>query len=216
MSTLKILLVEDHALVREMLQNRLQQEEDFEVVGAASNGEEALEIASHTEPDILMMDIDMPGMNCFEAARRIVSYRPTVRLVFLSAYTHDHYIEQALSVGALGFITKGEPPARIVNAIHEVAADRAFFSDQVRERIVFDAKETRLTPQSSKGKKLTARELEVLSYIARGHSKKEIALLLHVGVKTVDKHTENLMRKLGIHDRVELARYAIREGITQP
>ncbi|MHC4342715.1 MAG: response regulator, partial [Planctomycetota bacterium] len=207
-------MVDDHALVRETLSERLGREEAFEVVGAASTADEGIRLARDHRPDVILMDIEMPGMVSFDAAREILTAQPDVRIIFLSAYLHDRYIEDALKVGALGYLTKADPPERVVEAIHEVAANRAFFSEGVRDRIVFEANRPKLVGKGySRASTLTPRELEVLRYVARGLSKKEIAGLLHVTVKTVEKHSDNLMRKLDIHDRVELARFAIREGL---
>jgi DNA-binding NarL/FixJ family response regulator len=210
----RVLLVDDHALVRDMLRDRLQSEPSLAVVGVASDAAEAIEVAREQRPDVIVMDIDMPGLTCFEAARRIHALQPETRLLFLSAYTHDHYIEEALRVGAYGYLTKGEPPAKVIAAIHAVADGKVSFSEEIRARIVVDADQVRLGGHArSCASLLTSREIETLRYIARGLPKKEIAGLMHVSQKTVAKHTEHLMRKLQIHDRVELARYAIREGL---
>lgn len=215
---LRILLVDDHALVRNMLAQRLEQDAEFTVVGTADNAEQGLAQAIEHQPQVVLMDIDMPGMICFEAAKKISQVLPDVRMIFLSAYTHDHYIDQALKVGAMGYLTKGEPPERVIEAIRDVWNNRAFFSDEVRQRIVLDANEARLAPDAkiTRASTLTPREIEVLRYIARGLAKKEIAGVMHVSVKTVEKHTDNLMHKLDIHDRVDLARFAIREGLAEP
>ncbi len=212
----RILLVDDHALLRDALGERLHREDSLDVVGTASTAEEAIELARSLRPDIILMDIDMPGLTCFEAAKRILQEREHVRIVFLSAYTHDHYIEEALSVGAMGYLTKAEPPDRVISAIREVAEDHTCFSDAVLNRIVFEDCGAKLaTTGKSRVSTLTNREVEILRYLARGLGKKEIARIVHVSTKTVDKHTENLMRKLDIHDRVELARFAIREGLAE-
>ena len=212
----RILLVDDHALVRDMLQQRLETESFFEVVGTGSSAEEGMQLALELRPDVILMDIDMPGLTCFEAARRILAALSDVRIIFLSAYTHDHYIEEALSVGALGYLTKGDPPEKIVEAIREVIESRACFSQEVQDRIVIDAGRARLKPRAkTRASTLTPREVEVLRYIAKGYTKKQIAPLLHVSVKTVEKHSGNLMHKLAIHDRVSLARFAIREGLAE-
>jgi DNA-binding NarL/FixJ family response regulator len=212
LKVLKILLVDDHASYRELLFERLRGEIDLDVVGMAKDGDEALALAKGEQPDLIVFDVDMPGLNCFDAARRIRSHLSDVRLMFLSAFAYDHYIEQALSVGALAYLTKSESADRIVDAIRNAAQDRSTFSPEVRERIILDAKGAHLL-ETSKASVLTQREKEVLGYIARGLSKKEIASVMKVGVKTVEKHAENLMSKLGIHDRVELALYAVREGL---
>ncbi len=217
MNPIRILVVDDHALVRSMLADRLNREPGLEVAGAASTADEAFDLVLKTSPDVVLMDIDMPGLICFDAARRMTAARPSTRILFLSAFTHDHYIEQALSVGALGYITKTEPPDVIVSAIRKVSENISYFSEAVRSRIVHDERGVRLAaPPQTRASKLTSREVEVVRYLARGLSKKEIAHVMHLSIKTVDKHTCNLMDKLDIHDRVELARFAIREGLAEP
>ncbi|MCC7292178.1 MAG: response regulator transcription factor [Phycisphaerales bacterium] len=217
MNTIRILVVDDHALVRSMLADRLKREPGIEVTGAAGTADEAFDLVLKTSPDVVLMDIDMPGLICFDAARRMTAARPSTRILFLSAFTHDHYIEQALSVGALGYITKTEPPDVIVSAIRKVSENISYFSEAVRNRIVSDERGVRLAAQpQTRASKLTSREVEVVRYLARGLSKKEIAQVMHLSIKTVDKHTCNLMDKLDIHDRVELARFAIREGLAEP
>lgn len=217
MQRVKILLVDDHALLREALRTRLEKEFLFSIVGIAGSADEAIDLARKLHPDVILMDIDMPGLICFDAVRTILAAQPDTRVIFLSAHTHDRYIDEALRVGALGYITKNEPPERLTKAIREVMEGRADFSDSVRSRIVFDADRPRLAPsRATRASRLTPRETEVMRYVARGLSKKEIASLMHVSLKTVEKHTENLMTKLDIHDRVEIARFAIREGFANP
>ena len=217
MTSVRILLVDDHALMREMLSVHLAQEPSFDIVGTAANAGEAIELAIERRPNVVVMDIDMPGLSCFDAARRIAAAQPEVRFVFLSAYTHDRYIEQALAVGALGYVAKTEPPDKIVAAIRAVADKKAYFSEEVQARIVLDADRPRLAPRGkSRMSTLTPRELEVLQYVSRGLAKKEIAGMMNISLKTVEKHSDNLMRKLSVHDRVELTRLAIREGLVEP
>lgn len=214
MTKVKLLLVDDHALVLETLRERLARDARFTVAAAASNGEEAVAAAQRVQPDIVVMDVDMPGLSAFEAARRIFAISPASRIVFLSAYTYDQYIEQALSLGALAYIDKCDPPEALEQAIVDVSEGRACFSRQVRERIIFDEGGPRLgQPGRSRISTLTAREREVLVYIADGLAKKEIAGLLSLSLKTVEKHADNLMAKLDIHDRVTLTRFAVREGL---
>ena len=216
MEPIKVLLVDDHALVRDALRERLAREPGFVVVGSAGSADEAIEKLTACAPDIVLMDIDMPGLICFDAARKITALRPDTRIIFLSAFLHDRYIEQALEVRASGYLSKSEPPEQVVTAIREVAAGGASFSEEVRSRIIVDAGGARLQRESrSRASTLTTREHEILRYIARGLSKKEIASTMGISVKTVDRHSTNLMTKLDIHDRVELARYAIREGLAE-
>ena len=216
MENIRVLLADDHALVRTMLGERLQRESCIEVVGVTGTADQALTLAREQKPDVVILDIDMPGASSFEVARTLISERSDVRVLFLSAYMHDHYIEQALQVGAVGYLTKAEPPENVLTAIREVASGGAYFSEDVRRRLVFDADGPRLQRSArSRVSLLSARELEVLRHLARGLSKKEIASLLSVSVKTVEGHTEKLMRKLDIHDRVQLSRFAIREGLVE-
>ncbi len=212
----RILLVDDHELIRRLLSERLRLEEKLEVVATARSADDAIFRASEHRPDVILMDIELPGLNCFDAARRIRSALPDVRFIFLSAYSSDHYIEEALRVGASAYLTKDESAEKIIAAIHEVVESRSVFSDEIAERLVYDRNQPSIRPSMSKASSLTVREKEVLGYIATGMAKKRIATVMNVGVKTVEKHTENLMSKLDIHDRVDLARYAIREGITRP
>ena len=142
--------------------------------------------------------------------------REEVRVIFVSAYTHDHYLQGALNVGGLGYVTKTDPVNKLVQAIHDVAADKVYFSEEVLKRVVFDENGARLVEgEKSRVSLLTNREVEILRDLASGLGKKEIAGMLEVSVKRIDKHAENLMRKLDIHDRVELDRYAIREGLAE-
>jgi len=211
----RVLLVDDHELVRSALRGMVDRESAFVVVGEAGDAAEGLERALAEEPDILVIDIDMPGMICFDAVRQMRSRLPDLAVVFLSAFFHDHYIEQALAVGARGYVLKGDPPAILFEALNEVAAGGVYFSQEVRSRIVFGRDGRPARTGQTVTSTLTNREVEVLRYLARGLSKKEIAGTMHLSVKTVEHHSASVMRKLDIHDRVELARYAIREGLAE-
>lgn len=211
-----VVVVDDHAMVRTAIARHLTEEQDMKVIGEAADAREAMELVVEHRPAILLMDIDMPGPVCFEVAREVRQRSPETRVIFLSAHFHDHYVEQALEVEARGYLTKAESQEALVAAIRKVAAGGVWFSDEVRRRIVFDEHGVRLSQGGrSRASHLTRREVEVLRYLARGMSKKEIAQLMHVSVKTVDSHSSNLMSKLDIHDRVELARFAIREGLAE-
>lgn len=212
-----VVLADDHALVRDTLASWLRAAPGLEVVAVAKDAEEALAEAARHQPSVVLLDIDMPGLGCFEAARQIRVRCRDTRIVFLSAFFHDRYIEQALAVGASGYITKSEPPATVVQALRAVAAGTAYFSPDVEARIVFGADGLTLAkPVHSRAAGLSPREGEVLKYLARGLSKKEIAKVTHLSERTVNRHCANLMAKLDIHDRVELARFAIREGLCEP
>ena len=212
-----VLLVDDHAMVRELLRTQLEAEPDIQVVGAASTGDEATELARKLQPDVVLMDIDMPGQLSFTAASQIKEDHPDTRVIYLSAFFHDRYIDDAIQSQASGYLTKDEAPETILQAVRLVASGMAYFSPKVQSRLVVDTDGVRLGEAASKtrARLLTQRELEAVRYIARGLAKKEIAGLMGVSVKTVEMHTQNAMDKLDIHDRVELARYAIREGLAE-
>jgi DNA-binding NarL/FixJ family response regulator len=212
--TISILIVDDHETVRQLLKDRLSAEADMKVVSNVDNAEAAVAEAIELKPDVIVMDIDMPGLSAFDAAARITSRCPNSRVVFLTAFVKDRYIEAALNVQAWGYVTKTEPPEAVIKAIRDVSRGFAYFSPSVQSRIVVDSKGMSLAQKAQTlSASLTPREREVLCYLARGMSKKSIAETMCISVKTVDFHCTHLMEKLKIHDRVELARFAIREGL---
>ena len=203
-------------MLRDALRDRLQNEPDLEIVGVANDGGQAVDEATRLQPDIILMDIDMPGTICFEAAKSIKTHSPDTRVIYVSAFFNDRYIESALAAHASGYVTKDEPPEVVIEAIRRAARGVAYFSSKVQSRLVIDGQGVRLQSTSkSRSSMLTDREMEVLRYVAHGLSKKEIARTMVIAVKTVDRHCANLMSKLEIHDRVELARFAIREGLAE-
>jgi two-component system response regulator NreC len=213
---IRLLVVDDHALVRGVLAERLRAEPGFNVVGSAGTANEAIDQALQLNPDIILLDIDMPGLDSFDAAHRLHNLRPKIQIIFLSAHTHDHYIERALRAKASGYLTKCDPPETLIDAINAVASGNVYFSPAVRSRIVVDTRGVTLAAAASTSVSvLTAREIEVLRYIARGFAKKQIARTMGLSVKTVDRHATNLMAKLEIHDRVELTHFAIREHVAE-
>jgi DNA-binding NarL/FixJ family response regulator len=214
--SISIVLADDHALVREAVRGRLDSEADLTVVAVASNADEAASEALRLKPDVVLMDIDMPGLICFDAARTIKTQCPDTRIIFLSAFAYDRFIENTLAVEASGYVTKDEPPEAVIQAIRSALSGLTYFSPRVQSRIVVDTEGARLAhPSRSRASTLTSREQEVLRYLARGLSKKQIAQTMRISVKTVDHHSVNLMGKLDLHNRVELARYAIREGLAE-
>ncbi len=216
MSRIRVLLIDDHDLVRQMLVERLAREPDLDVIGAASSAEEGVSLVAHTSPDVVVMDIGMPGASAFDAARQIRMIAPTAGLLFLSGLITDRYVRDALAAGANGYLIKTEPPARVAEAIRQVAAGQSVFSQDVQSRMVLDERSAKVPDAgATRMSTLSPREVEVLRYVARGMATKEIAQIMHLSPKTVDNHRTKLMEKLGIHDRVELARFAIREGLTE-
>ncbi|MFI4860024.1 MAG: LuxR C-terminal-related transcriptional regulator [Phycisphaerales bacterium JB063] len=217
MAKITILLADDHEMLMDSLADRLDKEPDLRVVGRVTDASLAVEAANRLEPTVVLLDIDMPGKVSFDAAREIIASHPDTRVIFLSAFFSDRYIEDALRSGCSGYVTKDESADRVVDAVRQAANDGAYYSPKVRDRLVVDP-EKGLTHEDAgptKSSTLTPREVEILRYIAQGMTKKEVAQQIHRSVSTVDKHVENVMRKLNIHDRVELARYAIREGLSE-
>lgn len=209
----KVLLVDDHVIVRDSLARRLEDEPDLEVPHTAGDADEGLALAEANGFDVIVMDINMPGMSCFEAAKRLQTTHPDLPLVFLSAYWNDAFIEQAQGVGAVGLLSKSDEPDLLINAIRTVVDGGVFLSDEVRGRFESDSGEA---PDESKTKlsTLTPREVDVLRWVGMGQSRKQMASQLGISENTVAVHTNRIMRKLDIHDRVGLARFAIKIGLS--
>ena len=210
-----ILIVDDHALMRTLLAERLQREVGLSVVGCAGTPGEAIGAVSQCEPDLIVMDTQAPGIACFDAAQTIRTLRPEVQIVYLSGTVSDLIVERALQVGARGHVTKSDSPETLIAAIRAVAAGDVYFSKEVQSRMVSSGRgpQCELTARVTT---LTSREHQILEYLARGFSKKRVAATLSIGVKTVERHASNIMKKVDVHDRVELALFAIREGLVSP
>ncbi len=213
---ISVLLVDDHVMVVDVLRDRLQREPNLEVVATASNGNEAIQCVREHGPDVVVMDVVMPGPPSFATAKQIRALRDETSIVFLSGQCTDRYIEDALAIRASGFVMKTEPPQAIVTAIRRAAQGETYYSPEIRKRLVPPGSERTedegwaATPLAT----LTPKEREILQYLARGYSKRQIAEAMHRAYSTIDSHAGRLMAKLDIHDRVELARFAIREGLT--
>jgi DNA-binding NarL/FixJ family response regulator len=211
---ISVLLADDHGLMREALSAWLQTTGDIAVVACAANAQEALSQAMHLRPDIVLMDIEMPGSDCFQVAQMIRTKCPGCQVVFLSAFHSDRYIDLALAVRASGYVVKTEVPSIIADAIRAVASGKTYFSREVEDRIIVGAGGLRLgSDAQSRASALTPREVEILRYVARGHSNKEIALITAISFRTVERHIANAMRRLDFRTRVELTRFAIQEGL---
>lgn len=214
---IRVVLADDHTLVRATLSAWLRSPGGMEVVAEVGGADDAFDACLKFHPEVVVLDIDMPGLQAFDAARKIRSRCPNTRVLFLSGFMNDRYIESALAAGAQAYITKGEQPQAVADAIRQVMQGKTYFSPEIRSRLIFEGTEVKLDPSNAtKASLLTLREVEVLRYIARGMAKKEIATTMHLSVKTIDNHCTSMMNKLDIHDRVELARFAIREGLSEP
>jgi DNA-binding NarL/FixJ family response regulator len=212
-----VLLAEDHTIVREGFRKMLEIEGDFEIVGEAQDGRQAVTLIQKLRPAVVLMDIAMPLLNGLEATRQALKVIPSTKVIMLSAHSDDAYVKNASEAGAVGFLLKQTSAHDVCRAIREVQKGKTFFSPSISRR------QDRLNqPSSDRGggikkkiAQLTSREMEVLQLIAEGKANKETAAELGIGMKTVEKHREHLMQKLDIHDTAGLTRYAISAGIIE-
>ncbi len=211
---MRILLADDHTILRKGLRLLLERERDFCIVGEASNGREALEIAEQTRPDIAIMDIGMPILNGIEATKRICTALPHTSVIILSVHSDEGYILRALKAGARGYLLKDSAETDLIQAVRAVGAGKAFFSPVVSKVLADDyLRQIRQQGVEDAYDLLTARERELLQLIVELKPTREIAELLGVSAHTVDKHRGNLMQKLNVHSIPELILYAVRRGV---
>jgi DNA-binding NarL/FixJ family response regulator len=216
-SASRIVLVDEHRSFIELLATRIDAESDLTVVGIATNVEEAMQIIRETNPDVVTSEVELPGRGAFDGIRDLKAANGRTKIVFLTGHTSEVFVEQALQLRARGYLLKQEPAALILRCLRRVVVGEYCFSDEIRQRLVFDAQQRRYRLRSaSQLSTLTARQFEVLRLLANGHSVKEVANRMHLSHKSIDNHKYRIMHKLGIRDRVKLARYAIREGLTIP
>jgi two-component system, NarL family, response regulator NreC len=214
MSKIRIILADDHTLFRQGIRTLIAAEQDMEIVGEASNGSEAVEKAAETRPDVVLMDIGMPGFSSFEATRQIRRNRPETKILFLTMYDDEDYLVEGMEVGGSAYVLKDSPAPQLVAAIRDIQRGGSYLSPRMLSQLVDDfrsrIKSTNRTPRFAT---LTPREREVLKLLAEGNSTKEIASELNLSVKTVEAHKFNLMRKLDIHNKAQLVQYAIQKKI---
>jgi NarL family two-component system response regulator LiaR len=209
-----VLVVDDHTLVREMLADRIGSERGMYVTAQAATSDEAVRLCAELEPDIVLLDIDLPGISAFDAARTMNSGAHPPRIIFLSAFIQDGYIAQALEVRAAGYLSKATPPSEVVDAIRTVGAGRTAMCAEVLDRLILETLPTGPGVGAVVRRTLlTPREREVVSLVAAGLQQKQVAARMGISIKTVQTHLVHAMDKLDIHNRVDLARYAIREGL---
>lgn len=213
---LRLLLVDDHPIVRTGLRMLFQSEPDMRVVGEADGGAEAIEAVQKLQPDVVIMDVAMPGMNGIEATRQIKAISPETAVLALTMHEDEQYFFAMLNAGASGYIPKRAAPDDLVSAIHVVAEGNVFLYSTLARFLMKDIAEKKSASSGETDDSLTARETEVLTLIAEGHTSREIAEELVISVKTVERHRENIMNKLDIHSRVELVKYAIKRGLIEP
>jgi DNA-binding NarL/FixJ family response regulator len=215
MKPIRVLLVDDHQLVRAGIQALLRDLAGVEVVAEAGDGREALSLLDAHHPDVVLMDIMMPGMNGLEATTRIVKDFPQTRVIVLSVNASEEYVLQALRAGAAGYLLKNISPAELETAIRAVAHGERYLTTAVSKHVI-DAYLQRVGPEANSLDRLTPRQREVLQLVAEGATTKEIGRKLGVSVKTAEMHRGQLMEVLGIHDVAGLVRYAIRMGVIAP
>lgn len=210
----RLLLVDDHAVVRSGLRMLLSAESDVEVVGEASTAQEAIDEAQAISPDVILMDIGLPDMSGIEATREIKKRLPKVSVVALTIHEDEEYFFKMLEAGASAYVPKRAAPEELLTAIRAAAAGEVYLYPSLAKLLVTDYLNQEHAPDLKANLDgLTDREREVLSYLAEGTSNEEIAVSLVISPKTVERHRENIMRKLQLHSRAELVRYAIRKGI---
>jgi two-component system response regulator NreC len=209
---IRLLLVDDHEIVRAGLRMLFTAETDMEIVGEAGSGDEAVEAVGELKPDVVIMDVAMPGISGIEATRRIKQAYPDTVVLALTMHEDEQYFFEMLNAGAAGYIPKRAAPDDLVSAIRVVHEGNVFLHATLAKYLMRDVlgQAAGHTPPASE---LTPREREVLTYIAEGYTNREIAESLVISVKTVDRHRENIMQKLNIHSRVELVKYAIEKGL---
>jgi two-component system response regulator NreC len=217
MKKIKLLLVDDHAVVRGGLRMLLENEEDFVIIGEAGSGQQALSLANQFEPGVIIMDITLPDMSGIEAARRLKQAHPKTAVVALTIHEDQQYFFEMLQVGASAYVPKRAAPDDLITAIRAAARGEMYIYPSLARLLVNDFL-TRAVEgdENAAMSKLTPREQEVLSLLAEGKTNEEIAKKLIISPHTVARHRENLMGKLGLHNRSELVKYAIRKGLIHP
>jgi DNA-binding NarL/FixJ family response regulator len=211
-----VLLVDDHNIVRQGLKALLTTEADISVVAEAQTGREAVQIAAKIHPEVVVMDLAMPLLNGWEATRQILKVAPAAKILILSTYDSDEHVQQAIAAGAAAYLIKQTAAADLVKAIREVRKGNAYFSPPIAQRLRERTYQAGTQPQPGEPEvELTLREAEVLQLIAEGFANKQIAAELGLSVKTVEKHRQQVMNKLDIHDTASLVRHAAAKGIIE-
>jgi DNA-binding NarL/FixJ family response regulator len=217
MKKINVLLADDHTVVRQGLRSLLAAETDIEVGGEADNGRQTVQLTRQLNPDVVIMDIAMPRLNGLEATRQIVKEGLSAKVLILSSYSDDEFVNQLTEAGAIGYLIKQTAANDLIRAIREAYAGNAFFSPSISKRLLEHYREAYLKgkPLQKHAEPLTSREFEVIQLVAEGKVNKQIAAELCLSVKTVEKHRQQVMNKLNIHDVAGLTRYAIARGIIE-
>ena len=214
MAKIRVFLTDDHTLFRQGIKTLINAEPDMEIVGEAANAIDAIALTAEAHPDVVLMDIGMPGLSSFEATRQIRKGRPETRVLFLTMYDDEDYLVECMESGASGYVLKDSPALQLLNAVREVHRGGSYLSPRMLSQLVDDFRSrVKSTQRMPRFATLTQREKEVLKLLAEGNSVKEIACTLNLSVKTVEAHKFNLMRKLDIHNKAQLVQYAIQKKI---
>ena len=217
MSEIRLVLVDDHEMVRTGLRMLLESQPDIKIIGEASNAEQALSLVSKLQPDVVVMDITLPDMSGIEATRQIKASHPAIAVVALTIHEDEQYFFEMLQAGASGYVPKRAAPDDLISAIRAAHEDDIYLYPSLAKTLVADfLGRTRSMQNEISLDRLTGREQEVLELLAEGNSNEEIAEKLSISKHTVARHRENLMRKLEMHSRSELVKYAIRKGLIAP
>jgi len=214
--SIKVLLVDDHEIVRAGLKMLLQSQEDIQVIGEAENGQQAMEACRKSAPDVVIMDITMPGQSGLEVTRQLKQQYPDVNVLALTIHEGEQYFFEMLNAGASGYVPKRAAPTDLVAAIRAVASGEVYLHPTVAKALVNDyIQRVQMGWERASYDGLTERERQVLKMIAEGSMNKEIAESLDISVRTVERHRENIMGKLNLHTRAELVRYAVDKGLIE-
>jgi DNA-binding NarL/FixJ family response regulator len=214
---ISILLADDHTLIRQGVRALLEAQPDIKVLGDAEDGRQAVTMARELRPDVIVMDIAMPQLSGLEATRQILRDNPAAKILILSSYGDEEYVHQLTDAGACGYLIKQTAATDLIKAIHEAHKGNAFFSPTISRRLLdyYRGAIVKGRPLRRQVEQLTSREQEVLQLVAEGHGNKQIAAALFLSIKTIEKHRQNLMNKLNIHEIAGLTRYAIAHGIVE-
>lgn len=212
MNKLRILLAEDHLTVREGIKLLINSQPDMQVIGEVGDGSAAIKEAQKNTPDIIVMDVSMPEINGLKATKRLKQISPDIKILTLTRHSDDAYLRQLIESGASGYVLKQSAPTELIHAIRAVAEGKNYLDPSLTGKMFGGFKSRAAGLRGESPAKLTEREAEVLRYIALGYSNKEIAALIKLSVKTVEAHKANAMRKLSIHSRIDIVRFAILQG----
>ena len=213
---MRILIADDHGIVRAGVRMLLERQEDIEVIAEAENGAEARDLAIAHRPDLAILDVKMPELTGLEATRAIRAEAPEVAVLILSMHDEERYLFEALKAGASGYVLKSAADKDLIGAIRAVERGEPFLTPDAQQALIRDVLDRGPGEGSDAEHRLTPREEEVVKLVAEAHTNREIAALLGLSEKTVENHRSNAMKKLGMRDRVELVRYAIRRGLIEP